>query len=83
MGVGAIIGGYISGFLSDKLPIMKVGKSSFLVLGICMFLSLPIFLSLVNSQIYSNFLGFVWGFGWHYMDGWLWVICSKIFDGKL
>jgi predicted MFS family arabinose efflux permease len=44
MGVGAIIGGYISGFLSDKLPIMKVGKSSFLVLGICMFLSLPIFL---------------------------------------
>ena len=44
MGVGAILGGYISGFFSDKFLIIKVGKSTFLVLGICMFLSLPIFL---------------------------------------
>jgi len=65
------------------MPIMKVGKSSFLVLGICMFLSLPLFMELIETLAYSYFLGFVWGFGWHYMDGWLWVTCSKIFEGKL
>jgi hypothetical protein len=44
LGVGAILGGFFSGYLTDKLPIMKVGKSSLLILGINMFLTLPIFL---------------------------------------
>jgi predicted MFS family arabinose efflux permease len=83
LGVGAILGGFVSGFLSDKIPIMKVGKSTFLVLGISMFLSLPLFMELIENFVYSYFLGFVWGFAWHYMDGWLWVTCSKIFEGKL
>lgn len=83
LGLGAIIGGYLSGFFSDKFQIIKVGKSCFLVLGICILLSLPIFMGIIDNVIYANFIGFAWGFGWHYMDGWLWVICSKIFDGKL
>lgn len=83
MGIGAIIGGFFSGYLSDKLPIMKVGKSSILILGINMFLTLPLFVELIENDIYSYFLGFFWGFTWHYLDGWLWVACGKIFDGKL
>jgi hypothetical protein len=44
LGIGAILGGFLSGYLSDKLPIMKIGKSSLLFLGINMFLSLPLFI---------------------------------------
>lgn len=83
LGSGAIIGGFFSGFLTDKMSIMKVGKSSFIILSICMLLSVPLFIELIENFYYSYFLGFVWGFGWHYMDGWLWVTCSKIFGGKL
>ncbi len=83
VGAGSIIGGFLSGLFSDKFPIMKVGKSSFLFLGIGIFLSLPLFMELIENLVYSYFLGFVWGFVWHYMDGWLWVICSKIFNGRL
>ncbi len=83
LGLGAIAGGYFSGFLSDKFPIIKVGKSSLLLIGISIFLSLPVISGLVISLFYSYFLGLIWGFAWHYMDGWLWVSCSKIFKGKL
>ncbi len=83
LGIGAILGGYLSGLWSDKYPIMKVGKSSFLVISVCMLLSIPVSMGLVTSFIYSCFLGFSLGFAWHYMDGWLWVTCSKIFEGKL
>ena len=79
LGFGAILGGFISGFLSDKVNIMKVGISSFFVLVVCMLLSIPLFIELVENIYYPYFLGFAWGFGWHYMDGWLWVTCSKIF----
>lgn len=83
LGAGAILGGFVSGFLSDKISIMKVGKSSFFILLVCMLLSIPLFIELIENFFYSYFLGFAWGFGWHYMDGWLWVACSKIFEGKL
>ena len=83
MGFGAILGGFLSGFLSDKLPIMKIGKSCFLILGICMALTLPLFMQIIQNFIYSYFLALIWGFAWHYMDGWLWVTCSKLFEGKL
>lgn len=83
LGLGAIIGGLLSGLLSDKLAIIKVGKSSFFLISICIFLSLPAILSLIEDLAYSYFLGFMWGFGWHYMDGWMWVTCSKTFHGKL
>lgn len=83
LGFGAIIGGYLSGLFTDKFPIIKVGKSSFFVLGSCIFLSLPIFMGLISHLFYCYFLAFTWGFGWHYLDGWLWVSCSKVFGGKL
>ena len=83
LGFGAILGGFVSGFLTDKVKIMKVGISSFFILAICMLLSVPLFVGWIKDLVYSYFLGFVWGFGWHYMDGWLWVACSKIFEGKL
>jgi sugar phosphate permease len=79
LGVGATIGGFLSGYLSDKMKIINAGKISifFFIMG-CI-------VNYITVQIQSFpltlFAAFTWGFQLFYLEGWMYVVCSKTFKG--
>jgi predicted MFS family arabinose efflux permease len=82
-GVGAIIGGYISGFLSDSIPAPKLGIAGFLFIILSLLLTwLANYLTL-ETIAYPCFLGFLWGVSLYFLEGWIFVCCTKVYKGKI
>ena len=81
-GVGAIIGGYISGILSSKIHVFQEGVILFLfttlVLLITCFNSLISFETLLLPLIIT----FIWGIAFSFLQGWLFVCCVKVNRGE-
>jgi hypothetical protein len=81
LGVGAIIGVYTAGILSDKLKLNYVGKIAIISFTLGAFISI---ICLHYKITYLAFLtAFVWGFSILFMFNWLNVICSRIFNGTI
>jgi predicted MFS family arabinose efflux permease len=75
LGCGATLGGYISGKLGDILDSKKTGS-----LGIIMFL-MGCVLAIATLEFQNFYLtlssAFFWGFFLFYIEGWLYIVCSK------
>jgi hypothetical protein len=80
LGCGASLGGWISGQIGSKLGGRRSGD-----IGIAMFL-FGCLLALASLEIQAFWLTlisvFVWGFFLFYIEGWLFIICSREFKGR-
>ena len=80
-GIGTIAGGYLSGYLSDKLKIKNAGILALLVYILCClgtFVTIN-FISLEGGII----IGFCWGVEKYFIEGWLYITCAHYYLGKL
>ena len=78
-GIGAAIGGYTSGTLSDKMPVAHEGILCFTFITITSFLSLLREVVTVTTFTFPLLLGFLWGIGLYFLEGWIFVCCTKIY----
>lgn len=60
-GFGAIIGGYLSGYLSDKLPPPRLGISGFLFMIITLLLTFLTKFVNFETLVYPSIIGLLWG----------------------
>lgn len=75
LGCGASLGGWISGQIANKLGGKKSGD-----IGIGMFLlgSILVLISLELQMLWLTIISvFFWGFFLFYIEGWLFIICSR------
>lgn len=80
LGCGASLGGYSSGFVCSKIGGKRSGN-----IGIFMFIigSLLVLASLQVQAFWLTLLSvFFWGFFLFYIEGWLFIICSREFKGR-
>ena len=80
LGVGATIGGFLSGAAADRLGGLVSGR-------ICLFVWV---ISCVT--VWSGFMwpalwvafgaAFLWGFSLFYLEGWMYTICSRFYGGS-
>ena len=79
MGTGACIGGFFSGFLTDKFRTRLVGYFSLtLMVSACL---LTILVDRLHSYEMSCFCGFWWGIALFFLEGWILVACSRVYGG--
>ena len=80
LGCGASLGGYISGKFGDKMGSRQSGTIGivFFVLG-CLLAFLTI--ELQNFQL-TLASALFWGFFLFYIEGWLYIVCSREFKGR-
>jgi predicted MFS family arabinose efflux permease len=75
LGCGASLGGFISGYVSSKVGGKRSGN-----IGIILFMvgSLLVLSSLQVQAFWLTLLSvFFWGFFLFYIEGWLFIICSR------
>ncbi len=80
LGCGASFGGWASGYFGAKFGGRRAGD-----IGILMFLfgSLLALTSLEVQLFWLTLISvFVWGFFLFYIEGWLFIICSREFKGR-
>lgn len=82
LGSGEIIGGYMSGRLSDKLGIQKVGAIALCSFYIAVIIS-QLALVYHETVVPVMFAAFFWGFQEAYIQNWITVVCSKTHKGAL
>ena len=77
LGTGAAIGGYLSGFISDKVGGLLAGR-----IGLCSWLvSCAVFISAIWwPSLWLAFLAaFLWGFSLFFIEGWMYIVCSRYY----
>jgi predicted MFS family arabinose efflux permease len=80
LGVGASLGGYVSGKLGDCMGSRKSGALGIGLFMIGCFLAyLTIYLQNFNLTLSSAFF---WGLFLFYIEGWLYIVCSREFKGR-
>ena len=79
-GFGTILGGFLSGYLSNKLNIHITGKLSIILYAICCLITLLA----VNFLTFEGGLmvSFIWGIGKYFIEGWLYIAASYYYLGK-
>ena len=80
LGCGASLGGYASGIIGGRLGGKMSGN-----IGILMFLlgSMLALVSLEMQQFWLTLISvFCWGLFLFYIEGWLFIICSREFKGR-
>lgn len=81
IGVGAMVGSYFAGKLSDLVSIKKVGVT---LLAIYMFLIGTIWLGIKNPNLFLFYLSsFLIGVSLLGLFSWLLICCSKIYSGTV
>lgn len=80
LGMGASLGGYISGKSGDYMGSRRSGALgiAFFMIG-CLLAYLTIYLQNFNLTLVSAFF---WGFFLFYIEGWLYIVCSREFKGR-
>ena len=78
-GVGAIIGGYLSGYLSSKMPVMREGVILLFTTILTLLLTYFVKLIAFETIAYPLFITFLWGISLFFLEGWLFVTCVKLF----
>ena len=82
-GIGAIIGGYLSGFISTRIHVLKEGVMLFLYFALSLLLTYFIKLVDFEGLAYPLFITFLWGITLYALEGWLFVCCVKLFSGSM
>lgn len=79
LGVGSVIGGFISGVIADKKGGLFAGRLGlvFWVLCCACFVSALQWESMWMAQV----AGFMWGFAMFYLEGWLYTVISRNYGG--
>lgn len=80
LGCGASLGGWVSGWLGDRLSSRRSGN-----LGILMFvLGSGLAFTAIKIQLFLLTLAssFFWGLFLFYIEGWLYMVCSREFKGR-
>lgn len=80
LGVGASLGGYVSGKFGDNMGSRKSGALGIVLFAIgCLLAYLTIYLQNFNLTLASAFF---WGLFLFYIEGWLYIVCSREFKGR-
>lgn len=66
-GVGAMIGGYFSGYLSDKISPGQLGVLGFLFITFTLLLTLLSHYITLSSLAYPSLMGFLWGVSLYFL----------------
>ena len=82
-GVGAVIGAFLAGYLTDKIKTTQVGICIILFTILTMIMSFLVFYYKFETIMYALTLGFMWGISFNALESWLFVCCSKIYQGKI
>lgn len=82
-GFGGIIGGYLSGFLSDYIPVLKEGIVGYLFIAGTMLLTILKNYVHFETITFALVIGFLWGVALYFLEGWIFVCCTKVYDGKI
>ncbi len=80
LGLGATIGGLISGLIADKFGSLASGR-----ICMCFFISsCGCFIAALHwQQLWLTLIaGFMWGFSLFYVEGWMFMVCSRFYQGK-
>lgn len=80
-GVGSIIGGYLSGYLSDKTSASKLGVGGFIFIIFTLLIALLSQFVYISTLTFPCFISFFWGVSLFFLQGWLFVCCAKVYDG--
>lgn len=80
MGLGSTIGGYLCGIIADKKGNLFAGTTGLLTF----FFSCLIVLScLFWPSIWLTLLtAFFWGYSLFYIESWMYIVCSRHYQGK-
>lgn len=81
-GVGSIIGGYLSGYLSIKINVLKEGVILFLCTTLILLITTFNTLLTIESLAFPIIITFLWGIAFSFLQGWLFVYCVKINKGE-
>lgn len=80
LGFGSIIGGFLCGKFVDHWGTVISGR-----LGVFLFLiGCGFYITALEAQVFAMTLtaAFVWGFFLFYIEGWMYAVCSRHFQGK-
>lgn len=80
LGIGAVCGGFLCGPLSDRKGSLLAGRVGlFCWLGSC-----GVFLVALNWPALWLMLlaSFTWGFSLFFIEGWMYVVCSRNYGGR-
>jgi predicted MFS family arabinose efflux permease len=82
-GVGAILGGYLSGILSSKMSVLREGVILFGCAILTLLLTFFIQLVEFDTIAFPLFITFLWGITLFFLEGWLFVCCVRLFNGAI
>lgn len=82
-GGGAIIGGYLSGYLSSKIAVIKEGVILFTFIVLTLLLTLLNSTYLFSGLSFALITTFLWGISLFFLEGWLFVACVRLFKGMI
>lgn len=77
-GVGAMLGAYLSGYLSDKISPPQLGIMGFLFIILTMLFTLLGYNMELQTLTYPCVLGALWGVCLYFLEGWIFVCCAKV-----
>ena len=80
MGVGATVGGFLSGFISDRIGELRSGRLGLAAwVGSCGIVVADLFW----PSLWLTFVAaFTWGFCLFYIEGWMYIVCSRCYKGR-
>jgi hypothetical protein len=81
MGMGCVTGGYFSGFLSDSIHMVNAGKLA--VIQVLIMAVLTAFIGRFENIGLVMVCGYGWGLAREFLEGWLYVACSRNYNGQL
>lgn len=81
LGLGCVVGGYASAYLSDVFEMKNVGRSAIMLVLVTSFIT--ILLEPFLNKALAFVLAFFWGLSRQSMEGWLYVACSRNYNGRL
>lgn len=77
LGVGSTFGGFLSGWFADKVGTLVSGRSGLVLYSLSCLLYI---LSYNLRQLWLSLCSsFCWGFALFYVEGWMYVVCSRCF----
>ena len=80
LGAGCILGGFLAGYLSDLIQTGNAGNLAILIVLVVSVITVVV--ELFKNQMFAYVCGFLWGIARQFMEGWLYVACSRNYNGR-
>lgn len=81
LGVGCIFGGIISGYMSDLIQTRNTGNLAIIIVLVVSVISVG--QDQIKGKEFGYICAFLWGVARQFMEGWLYVACSRNYNGTL